>query len=241
MSFTELFSPSFFISVAALFLIISLIMTYINYRMSEQDHKISSMLGLISTMAQELEFFRSKLANSSSSSVVNGGSMIPFSSEKNLINVSDDEEDDEDDDLEEDSESESESESEPESDLEHEHVITDHIKILNIHLPNESNIIDITNELDEIDDQISEDDLDINEDEYDNISSESEIKITEIHLLNDHDDNNDASLFKSIHVEEIDYKKMPLQKLRDLALQKGLTNDASKLKKNDIIKLISSV
>ena len=238
MSFTELFSPSFFISVAALFLVVSLVMTYINYRMSEQDHKISSMLGLISTMAQELEFFRSKLANSSS--VVN---MIPFTSEKNLIHVSDDEDDDEDedddDDLEEDSESESESE--PESDLEEELVTTDHIKILNIHLPNESNIIDITNELDELDDQISEDDLDINEDEYDNISSESEIKITEIHLLSDHDDTNDASLFKSIHVEEIDYKKMPLQKLRDLALQKGLTNDASKLKKNDIIKLISSV
>ena len=64
MSFTELFSTSFFISIAGIFLIVSLIMTYISYRMSEQDHKISSMLGLISTMAQELEFFRSKLANS---------------------------------------------------------------------------------------------------------------------------------------------------------------------------------
>lgn len=34
---------------------------YVSYRMGEQDHKLNSMLGLVSTMADESQLFRSKL------------------------------------------------------------------------------------------------------------------------------------------------------------------------------------
>ena len=39
-------------------------------------------------------------------------------------------------------------------------------------------------------------------------------------------------------MEVIDYKKLPLNKLRNTVQEKGLTNDASKLKKNEIYKLL---
>ena len=231
MSLTELFSTSFFISIAGIFLTVSLIMTYISYRMSEQDHKISSMLGLISTMAQELEFFRSKLANSN---VINSGgnvpsNNIPFLNETQLIEVSDD-------DLEE-SDSETDSDDDSDCDDDSDEPVVNDIKILNIHLPNESNIIDISDELNELGEEEEE------EGEEDDEFSESELE-EEGELEEDNKEEKISAdtklLFKSIHIEEVDYKKLPIQKLRDLALQKGLTNDASKLKKNDIIKLFSS-
>ena len=37
---------------------------------------------------------------------------------------------------------------------------------------------------------------------------------------------------------KIDYKKMSLNKLRDVVTKKGLVVDASKLKKNDILKML---
>jgi hypothetical protein len=35
------------------------------------------------------------------------------------------------------------------------------------------------------------------------------------------------------------YKNLPVQKLRSIVLEKGLSNDPSKLKKNDILKMLS--
>jgi hypothetical protein len=40
------------------------------------------------------------------------------------------------------------------------------------------------------------------------------------------------------HAESIDYKKVTLAKLRSIVAEKGLTNDASKLKKNELLKLL---
>jgi archaellum biogenesis ATPase FlaH len=40
--------------------------------------------------------------------------------------------------------------------------------------------------------------------------------------------------------DEIDYKKMSLNKLREIVVQKKLVNDASKLKKNDLLKVLET-
>jgi hypothetical protein len=55
--------------------------------------------------------------------------------------------------------------------------------------------------------------------------SSSELKTININL---EDSNN----------EIIDYKKLPLPKLRSIVLEKGLINDSSKLKKNELLKLL---
>ena len=38
--------------------------------------------------------------------------------------------------------------------------------------------------------------------------------------------------------DKVDYKKMSLNKLREAVVEKGLVVDASKLKKNDILKML---
>jgi hypothetical protein len=38
----------------------------------------------------------------------------------------------------------------------------------------------------------------------------------------------------------IDYKKMPLKKLREVAVTKGVLTDAKGMKKNDLVKLLES-
>jgi hypothetical protein len=40
------------------------------------------------------------------------------------------------------------------------------------------------------------------------------------------------------HIDPIDYKKLSLQKLKSVVVEKGLVSDASKLKKNDLLKLL---
>jgi hypothetical protein len=40
------------------------------------------------------------------------------------------------------------------------------------------------------------------------------------------------------HNENVDYKKTPLPKLRSIVEEKGLVKDASKLKKNELLKLL---
>lgn len=74
MALMELFTSPFLMSVMFVCVVVSLLVIYINYKMSEQDHKISSMLALISTMAQELNFFRHKMLNKTNESDAVGGS-----------------------------------------------------------------------------------------------------------------------------------------------------------------------
>jgi hypothetical protein len=56
-----------------------------------------------------------------------------------------------------------------------------------------------------------------------------------------------SSDFKSINVnleepskESIDYKKLPLPKLRSIVSEKGLATDTSKMKKQELFKLLES-
>jgi len=41
-----------------------------------------------------------------------------------------------------------------------------------------------------------------------------------------------------IHTDSVDYKKLPLPKLRSIVTDKGLVDDASKLKKQELLKLL---
>ena len=63
------------------------------------------------------------------------------------------------------------------------------------------------------------------EDDPINIQS-TDLKTISIHLDEDNTNNN------------IDYKRLSLPKLKNIVTEKGLANDASKLKKNDLLKLL---
>jgi hypothetical protein len=43
-----------------------------------------------------------------------------------------------------------------------------------------------------------------------------------------------------IHADSVDYKKLPLPKLRSIVTDKGLADDASKLKKQELLKLLEA-
>ena len=53
------------------------------------------------------------------------------------------------------------------------------------------------------------------------------------------DNIDDISIDLNVSMQnKVDYKKVSLNKLRDIVTKKGLVVDASKLKKNDILKML---
>ena len=285
MAISELFSASFLFSIAIIIILIGGIFAYVSYRMSEQDHKLNSMLGLISAMAEESQFFRSKLnmlqqQNNQYQEQLEQKQSIPiidkiqYASQmmggelsSNLINVSDDESnsdinDDDDNDDDESNSNESNSDINDDDDDD-----------------DESNS-DESNS----DDSLNENEKDKND--YENENENKNIKILELSLENTdlENDNSFEDITENISIEEIktvhledpinletsdlninennmnflknvsitdlgdmedshissksEYKKMSLNKLRDVVISKGLLSDASKLKKNEILKLL---
>ena len=104
--------------------------------------------------------------------------------------------------------------------------------------------IDLGKEIDlNIGDEIENDNLDINHNTKTiNLSEDiSSFDITSKTLENIENIENidDISIDLNVSVQnKLDYKKMSLNKLRDIVTKKGLVVDASKLKKNDILKML---
>ena len=268
-SLTDFFNPTFFMFLGILVLAVALIVGIFESKIRDQNHKIASMLSLVSTLAEDMNGVKMGLNHLAITRV--GGSIpqnfqtpleqsnTTFISkeENNLIAVSDDEESDSesDSDESEDEDSELDLGSDDESDCEsnYDGKSTNNIKILKININSDNNInnIDESNlefdkinkfdDLEELDDILSDNHSesgdsikfeekldDINEEETVNeilnISS-SELKTININLEESHSDT-------------IDYKKLALPKLRSIVSEKGLSTDTSKMKKNELFKLL---
>ena len=55
MAIFDLFNVSFLFSIGIIIILIGGIFTYVSYRMSEQDHKLTSMVQLVSLLSQDLQ------------------------------------------------------------------------------------------------------------------------------------------------------------------------------------------
>jgi hypothetical protein len=238
MAFNDLLSTSFLFSVAIIIILIGGIFAYVSYRMSEQDHKITSMVGLISTMAEELQFFRSKLSQQGQGQQQQGGLQEqPVSEQRHTISILDPNNlitgatslipvsDDEDEDSESESESGSESESEEEEDYD-----LDEIVDLEESLELSSNIVEMP-DLDNIKSIHLEEPIELN--------------VFNHELEHDHAEDLLASDLKTISITDFDdankkseYKKMSINKLREAVTEKGIVSDATKLKKIELLKLL---
>ena len=270
-SFADLFNPTFLIFLGIILLVTAILFLYFENKLREQNHKIASMLSLVSSLAEELNGVKLGLNHLS---MIGAGHDIHFSNlqnfqpfkhleenlntsneQNNLIVVSDDEdsdndneeeyefEEEEDSDNEEDKlESDSESSSaeideiEELNDVEDNNFISNDIKILKLNLSSDSNIYkdehdEIEELIDEIDDDIAVDFLTLNNSENNDNSEDqqydisSELKTINVNL----EERKNIDL-----IENVDYKKLPLNKLRSVVAEKGLIGDASKLKKNEI-------
>jgi len=322
-SFSDIFNTSFLILLGILVLAISLLFIYYESKMREQNHKINSMLSLVSSLAEETN----NLKNTLGIFMMNGGNNIGnFNSnletkqpyqinkseklmENNLITVSDDDDDDESDNgsnnTDSDSMSDNESDSD-DSDDDNNSESSDNVAIIDINEDNKKEIDDSINDLKVLklnlnatskNDENSDSDLDIDMDDLNDddivsmgdmsLNSDSERIATDailslhnivdnnniiitLHSFTQEQQNNDTHEieildadekkendeiinlnkddFKSININQgnledktndnLDYKKLPINKLRTIVAEKGLTSDSSKLKKNELLKLL---
>jgi hypothetical protein len=283
-SLTDLFNPTFLMFLGILVLVVALLVVYFETKFREQNHKISSMLSLVSSLAEELNGTKMVVQhltmraapisqNFQQQQQQQSNLEENFVPNNKLISVSDDE----------DSDSESESESgsdssesieilddENEEDDKNEEEIDDNssensensensvieignnndIKVLKLNInqnnddhesssSSEENNLDFDDldELDELDESDNLDKLDhldkaevpVMETTEDNVQP-SDIKTMDLKSIN-------INLEETKH-ESMDYKKMSLPKLRSIVTEKGLTSDSSKLKKNELLKLL---
>lgn len=287
MAIMEIFSSSFLFSIAIIIILSGLLFAYLNYRMSEQDHKLNSMLALVSSMANETQFFRSKinaiqqhidLSNIDSENIHN----INLSSNqnkvhdggfsKNLINVSDgEEEEDDDDDYDDDSndddsndddgldeeedEEEDDDEEEEEEDEEQEDDDEEEDDEEEQHEQQGNN--ELSDEEKEINNSIKVitlSDENIPNSQLENIINNKSINLDDNGVLISNNlieelipenlsflntlSMSDLGDTEDVQSSKNEYKKMPINKLREVVINKGLTTDASKLKKNEILKLL---
>jgi hypothetical protein len=277
-SLIDIFNPTFFMFLGILVLVVSLVVVYFETKIREQNHKMTSMLSLVTFMAEEMNGIKVSLSAPSS-----GGSLgVNLSQNQDnsshnkkhieLIRVSSDEDDDDDDDDDDDSVSSGETDdSASESkysnsdveDLENNEIIEigefNDVKILKLHSlgtdtkPNKSEVEDLDDFDDDIHDSESETESELDlESDLESVKSEQnngntnnldELVIQEnIDALDFNFKSIDisASLDESKSAENLDYKKLSIGKLRNIIVQKGLVVDSSKLKKNEMLKLLGA-
>lgn len=275
MALTDILTAPLLISLGITLLLVGLIGMFFMQRLQEQNHKISSMFGLVTTMAEEMNYIRSRLQatpqqqNVQRVSVSGGGLDRQPIFENNLIPVSDGEnEDDSDDDSEPDLDESEDDEDEEDEDAER-NVIellseSGTIKVINFgdllnNVEEDANSVEELNDqyegeisennnLNELDELQEMDDLD-ELDDFDDTASEtnslpknnstplSESIKTELDFIKTIDISN---LEETSSSNNIDYKKMSLNKLKEVAVSKGLIGENSKATKNAILKMLGS-
>jgi len=298
MTLLDIFTPSILISLGISLLLIGVLGMYFMGKCITQDHKIASMFGLVSSMAEEMHFMREKIQSVKFNTGVTDHNInnnhpplnpaFPFIKEENtlsfhsgsteLITVSDGESDSND----ESSDSGSSENSEDDDNDDVSSVDSDdnvedidmvqsleddksNIKIINVGDTFNMKFDEIDNDVIELDlkpvensemgnnDTLSDDDDDSSDDE--SLSSNNEVPDIDISNSNStiestllHDS---ADMLKSINMSisnldhssnDIDYKKMSLNKLKQVVVDKKLVANnsiASKLKKPELLKLLN--
>ena len=257
-SLTDLFNPTFLMFLGILVLVVALLVVYFETKFREQNHKISSMLSLVSSLAEEVngtkmiihqitmnhqpqnqQFFQQQQPNLEKRIVQND----------NLILVSDDEEDSDSDGGDEDSEDDvSEADdSDAASEVSINEIDDDDSDNSVIELSNSNDVKVLKLNNSESGDEASLDEMDDLED-LDEMDDLDDSSTSSVSIKEEKNDNIKSMELKSINItleetkpeQPLDYKKMALPKLRSVVAEKGLSSDSSKLKKNELLKLLGA-
>jgi hypothetical protein len=249
----------FFISLGITFILILLLVFHFKQQIISLEHKNDTMFEIINNIVKELTalktaFIQSSLSRENEFINTSVRSVPQKISVENKIVISDSDDDDDDTSYtsgqsERDSDADSEDDSDSDSDVEEIETKEIMIENIDIHEPREesSNEIKIINiELSNIDDSMGNG-SDI-EEENDNLEEENHIEDfvnTETIVVEKIDSENlgttesTETLSTSENNKEV-YRKMTLQALKTLVITKGLSSDTSKMKKNDLLKLLES-
>ena len=255
MALSDILTPSFAFSLAICLLLTGLLGVFFTQKFAEQNHKMSSMLELVSTLANEMNMMRAHLSRQVN--FTGGANSIPgftvldenlnnmmfncttdADDDIKLISVSDDADyDDDDSDADSNDNSDDDSSSSDSSD-------------------NDNASIDSEDSADIDIDEVDINDIDINV-KNNKINIQDQVYTTNenISINDENDDENDIKIlnFDEFCIEEdgientknidvvLDYKKASLNKLRSIVVDKGLVSDASKLKKPDLLKMLEKI
>jgi hypothetical protein len=261
MSFVDLFNPSFLMFLGVLVLVSALIVVYFESKMREQNHKIASMLSIVSSVAEELNNVKMTFSmNGGTINSNNSPNIIELNSSVNnnfetikrmdldiplnLIEVSDDESDDE-------SDNESDNESD-DSDEEENLDLDEDAEDLDEDEDDDVEDLDLGDDAEDLDlDEDDQDfDLDTNVEEFDlDADAKDEIKVLKLDNEIEPEEIDisnidlksikfDTSLEEKKEPDISEYKKLPINKLKSIAIEKGLIDESSKLKKPEILKLL---
>jgi len=235
-------------------LAIALLVVYIESKSREQNHKIGSMLSLVSSLAEELNSIKFQ----------RGGGVGRTNDEQNsLVTVSDgddetlgddddiEDDDDEDDDEDEDGDEDEDEDGDEDGDqgtgdcnddksvIEVDNLLgadiskTNNIKILKLTLnAGEYESVTSDKELEDLEDL---EDLDEAEDldESEDLEEEQNVSLFDLKSIN-------ISNLEEKEDDSIELRKQPVNKLRSIVVEKGLAADPSKLKKQELLKLLGA-
>lgn len=283
---SDLMNPSYLLLLGVFVLSIALMYLYFENKMREQNHKISSMLSLVSSLAEEMNALRFSAVRGGVGGTVGiggGGGGVAVTSYPQRLTVSDDEEeeDDDDEDEEEDSDIESLNDDDVEEDDDDEDeddddegdddedddninsgLYTDNtVHMIEIGDSLNVKILKLNNQQQQQEQEFDLDNLEEIEDDDDDEDDDIDVDVDELSVESSSDDDkentNQTPLInlddlKSINISNLDinnnnnndespmieYKKLSVTKLRSIAQEKGLIEDASKLKKQELIDLL---
>jgi len=265
-SLADLFNPTFLMFLGILVLVVAVMVVYFESKMRDQNHKIASMLSLVSTLAEDMNGVKMGLNQLAVTRM--GGSFpqnfeqplensrVPYKQETKLIEVSDDEDDD-DDEEEEDDEDEDEEEydideeididEESDDDDDDDESKHDGVKVLKMDMTVDNDLDNLSennlelDELEDLDDELSEvHSLSSKSSKLSDKLEETVYGKTLQEPLNISDLKTISINLEDPHPDSLDYKKLSLPKLRSIVTEKGLVSDASKLKKNELLKLLGA-
>lgn len=288
----DLFNPTFLMFLGILVLVVAVLVAYFESKLRDQNHKIASMLSLVSTLAEDMNGVKMGLNQLAEFNRTIGGNppsnltqpletkTVPFNPENTLIEVSDgdyededDDEDDEDDDEDDEDDYQDDDEYQDEDFNDSSDDDDGHLAIsadVDLGIVDSNNYADIDEDTASSNDDLKVFTLNLTQETEKHNNSVTKLQLNEIkketdtelepfmrddaNLNNENETNieqtfNDISNnvfdLKSIHanleetnIDHSDYKKLSLPKLRSIVTEKGLSQDASKLKKNELIKLL---
>lgn len=232
-----------FIILGIFVLAIALLVVYIESKSREQNHKIASMLSLVSSLAEEL--------NSIKYGIQRGGDGITNDDQNTLVTVSDGDDeslgdndeslDDDDDDDDDDDEDDEDDDDEDEDDEDNSVIEVDNLDGADISKTNTNNIkiLKLTLNADENESVTSEnqiDDLEELDDDDDDLEEEQNLSLFDLKSINISNlEENEGEQSNSLEL-----RKQPVNKLRSIVAEKGLAVDPSKLKKPELLKLLGA-
>ena len=235
---TDILNPTFLMCLGIILISIACLVIYFENKFRDQNHKMTTMLGLVTALTDEVNNTKKFLSRKTNDVLTNE------SITHQLVEVSDDDDEDESDD----DDDESDDEEDESDDDEKEDEDDDTAPTLCIYDANKTKIlkIDITTStpvyaaenleelqlISESESDTETESIDSKLDEQPNAGFSQDLLATELKTID---------ITNLDDLPTVDYKKLSVPKLKILVGEKGLVADCSKMKKNDLLKLLETV